>query len=129
MTASPAILTAFRALAPSYDALICDVWGVLHNGATAFAPACAALKAFRETHGRVILLSNAPRPPSDLEIQSAEIQRIRQQLDITLAKHTGKDVDEIRRDTERDKILTAEEARAYGIIDHVMPYRKPADRN
>jgi len=56
-------------IAPSYDALVCDVWGVLHNGHSAFAPACAALKTFREKYGRVILLSNAPRPPSDLEVQ------------------------------------------------------------
>jgi HAD superfamily hydrolase (TIGR01459 family) len=68
MTA-PRLITNLSAIAASYDALICDVWGVLHNGAVAFAPACAALKAFREKHGRVILLSNAPRPPSDLEIQ------------------------------------------------------------
>ncbi len=66
---------------------------------------------------------------SDLEIQSAEIQRIRQQLDITLAKHTGKDVEQIRRDTDRDKVLTAEEAMAYGIVDHVMPYRKLSSTN
>ena len=56
-------------IAPDYDALVCDVWGVLHNGHTSFAPACAALKTFRDSHGRVILLSNAPRPPSDLEGQ------------------------------------------------------------
>ena len=63
------LLAHFADIAPDYDALVCDVWGVLHNGHAAFAPACAALKTFREKHGRVILLSNAPRPPSDLEIQ------------------------------------------------------------
>jgi ATP-dependent Clp protease protease subunit len=61
---------------------------------------------------------------SDLEIQSAEIQRIRRQLEDTLARHTGKDVAEIRRDVERDRVLTADEAVAYGIADHVLPYRK-----
>jgi HAD superfamily hydrolase (TIGR01459 family) len=63
------LLTNLSDIAPGYDALICDVWGVVHNGVTAFAPACAALKTFREKHGRVILLSNAPRPPSDIEGQ------------------------------------------------------------
>lgn len=63
------ILSQFSEIAPRYDALVCDVWGVLHNGADAFPAACAALKTFRETRGRVILLSNAPRPPSDLEVQ------------------------------------------------------------
>ena len=63
------LLTGLSEIAANYDTLICDVWGVLHNGATAYPAACAALKRFREKHGRVVLLSNAPRPPSDLEIQ------------------------------------------------------------
>jgi ATP-dependent Clp protease protease subunit len=61
---------------------------------------------------------------SDLEIQAAEIQRVRHQLETTLARHTGKDVAEVRRDIERDRVLTADEAVAYGIVDHVLPYRK-----
>jgi ATP-dependent Clp protease protease subunit len=61
---------------------------------------------------------------SDLEIQSAEIQRIRRQLETTLAHHTGKPLAEVRRDIERDLVLTAEEAKAYGIVDDVLPYRK-----
>ena len=61
---------------------------------------------------------------SDLEIQSAEIQRIRRQLETTLAHHTGREATEIRRDIERDRVLTAEEAVTYGIVDQVLPYRK-----
>ena len=61
---------------------------------------------------------------SDLEIQANEIQRVRRQMEVILAKHTKKDPDQIRADIERDKILTAEEAKAYGIIDEVLPYRK-----
>ncbi|MDV6012027.1 ATP-dependent Clp protease proteolytic subunit [Haloechinothrix sp. LS1_15] len=61
---------------------------------------------------------------SDLEIQSNEIQRVRRLMETTLAKHTNKTADEVRKDIERDKILTAEEARDYGIIDEVLPYRK-----
>ena len=61
---------------------------------------------------------------SDLEIQANEIQRVRRQMDVILAKHTKKDPDQVRADIERDKILTAEEAKAYGIIDEVLPYRK-----
>ncbi|MFE0027716.1 ATP-dependent Clp protease proteolytic subunit [Amycolatopsis sp. NPDC059021] len=61
---------------------------------------------------------------SDLEIQANEIQRVRRQMEVILAKHTGKDVEQIKSDIERDKILTAEEALAYGIIDEVLPYRK-----
>ncbi|MCE7011518.1 ATP-dependent Clp protease proteolytic subunit [Kibdelosporangium philippinense] len=61
---------------------------------------------------------------SDLEIQANEIQRLRRQMEITLAHHTRKDADDIRADIERDKILTAEDAKNYGIIDEVLPYRK-----
>jgi ATP-dependent Clp protease protease subunit len=61
---------------------------------------------------------------SDLEIQANEIQRVRRQMEVILGKHTGKDPDQIRTDIERDKILTAEEAKSYGIIDEVLPYRK-----
>jgi ATP-dependent Clp protease protease subunit len=61
---------------------------------------------------------------SDLEIQANEIQRVRRLLESTLARHTSKDASEVRRDIERDKVLTAEEARVYGIVDEVLPYRK-----
>lgn len=49
-------------LAPRYDVLLCDVWGVIHNGRESFPVACAALARFRESHGPVILISNSPRP-------------------------------------------------------------------
>jgi ATP-dependent Clp protease, protease subunit len=61
---------------------------------------------------------------SDLEIQANEIQRVRRLMESTLARHTNKDAEQIRADIERDKILTAEEAREYGIVDEVLPYRK-----
>lgn len=69
MTNEPQLLRHFSELAPEYDALVCDIWGVLHNGATAFMAACDALKHFRDTYGRVVLLTNAPRPAKDLEDQ------------------------------------------------------------
>jgi ATP-dependent Clp protease, protease subunit len=61
---------------------------------------------------------------SDLEIQANEIQRVRRLMESTLARHTNRSADEIRKDIERDKILTADEARDYGIVDEVLPYRK-----
>lgn len=61
---------------------------------------------------------------SDLEIQANEIQRIREQMETTLAKHTNRSVEQVNIDIERDKILTAEEAREYGIVDDILPYRK-----
>src|SRR5437762_4582120 len=52
----------FSTLAPRYDAVLSDVWGVIHNGVTAFPEACDALTRFREMRGSVVLISNAPRP-------------------------------------------------------------------
>jgi FMN phosphatase YigB (HAD superfamily) len=49
-------------LAPDYDALLCDVWGVIHNGVESFPAACAALARFRAERGPVVLISNAARP-------------------------------------------------------------------
>ncbi|MEV2276745.1 ATP-dependent Clp protease proteolytic subunit [Nocardiopsis sp. NPDC049922] len=61
---------------------------------------------------------------SDIEIQANEITRIRTQLETTLARHTGRTPEQVSQDIERDKILTADEAVEYGIIDFVLPYRK-----
>ncbi|HHX84737.1 MAG TPA: ATP-dependent Clp protease proteolytic subunit [Actinomycetales bacterium] len=66
---------------------------------------------------------------SDLEIQAAEIERMRRLMETTLARHTGRDADQIRKDTDRDKILTAEEAKDYGIVDTVFDYRKLSASN
>ena len=60
---SSAILTDhFESLAHDYDAVLSDVWGVIHNGVASFPAACAALARFRERGGSVVLISNAPRP-------------------------------------------------------------------
>lgn len=61
---------------------------------------------------------------SDLEIQAAEIERMRHLMETTLARHTNRSAEQIRIDTDRDKILTAEEALDYGMIDQVFEYRK-----
>jgi len=67
MNHSPELINGLREIAPGYDALVCDVWGVLHNGSLANREACAALKTFRDTRGPVVLLTNAPRPVRDVE--------------------------------------------------------------
>ena len=59
-----------------------------------------------------------------MEIQAAEIERMRTLMENTLAEHTGRTAEQIRIDTDRDKILTAEDAVEYGIIDTVFEYRK-----
>ena len=61
---------------------------------------------------------------SDLEIQAHEIARMRTALEEILSRHSNKTPDEVRVDIERDKILTAQEAKDYGLIDEVLEYRK-----
>jgi ATP-dependent Clp protease protease subunit len=61
---------------------------------------------------------------SDIEIQAAEVLRLRSWLESTLAKHSNKTAEEVNNDIERDKILSADEALAYGLIDQVLTTRK-----
>ena len=61
------ILGGLSEIACQYDALLCDVWGVVHNGREAYRDAAEALHRFRAERGPVILLTNAPRPIVDVE--------------------------------------------------------------
>ena len=61
---------------------------------------------------------------SDIEIQAREILRMRELLEDMIARHSGQDTEKVRKDIERDKILTAREAVEYGLIDEVVSTRK-----
>lgn len=61
---------------------------------------------------------------SDIEIQAAEVLRLRTWLELTLSKHSNKTQEEVNNDIERDKILSADDALAYGLIDQVLTSRK-----
>ncbi len=65
---------------------------------------------------------------SDIEIQANEILRLRTQLNEILAKHTGKSVEKIAADTDRDYFLTALEAKAYGIVDEILTKQQAEDK-
>jgi HAD superfamily hydrolase (TIGR01459 family) len=71
--ANTQIISGLGEIAGDYDALVCDVWGVLHNGVAPFWPAVEALRRFRAERGRVVLLTNAPRPPAGIVAQFANI--------------------------------------------------------
>ena len=62
MIATPSFTTSFSTLADNYVAVLCDVWGVVHNGVVPTPSACEALTRFRERGGTVMLITNAPRP-------------------------------------------------------------------
>ncbi|HET7679357.1 MAG TPA: TIGR01459 family HAD-type hydrolase [Xanthobacteraceae bacterium] len=62
MSGSPPFLDHCGPLLAAYDVLLCDVWGVIHNGVESFPPACEALKRARASGTTVLLISNSPRP-------------------------------------------------------------------
>jgi ATP-dependent Clp protease protease subunit len=84
-------------------------------------------KRFALPHARILIHQphgGAEGQSSDIEIQAREIQRIRDLLDQILADKTGQDLSKITADTDRDFIMTAEEAVNYGIIDQVLQSRR-----
>lgn len=79
-------------------------------------------------HSRILIHQPATEgtygQASDIEIQAREILRIREQLELILARHSGKSIEDVRFDIERDKMLTADEAKEYGLVDDVFASRK-----
>jgi HAD superfamily hydrolase (TIGR01459 family) len=65
----PHALPHLSAVAADYDVLLCDVWGVIHNGRESWPQACEALTRFNRQGGQVVLISNSPRPASDVIAQ------------------------------------------------------------
>jgi Protease subunit of ATP-dependent Clp proteases len=63
---------------------------------------------------------------SDIEIHANELLRMREWLETTIAHHSGQPVERVRQDIERDKILTAQQAKEYGLVDQVLESRKSA---
>ena len=80
-------------------------------------------KRYALPHSRVMIhqpWGGAQGTVADIEIQAAEIKHQKQQLYEILSRHSGQDVETIERDADRDKFLTAEMARDYGLVDHVV---------
>ena len=69
----PRLIAGLSEIAGDHDALICDIWGVVHNGQNPFPEAAEALRRFRDSHGPVVLLSNAPRASRSVEEQFRHI--------------------------------------------------------
>jgi ATP-dependent Clp protease protease subunit len=84
-------------------------------------------KRFALPHARILIhqpYTEGGGQGSDIEIQANEILRMRAEMEGILSKHTGRSVEQIEQDIERDKILTADMAKEYGIIDQVISSRK-----
>ena len=83
-------------------------------------------KRFSLPNSRIMIhqpLGGAQGQASDIEIQAREILYLRERLNLMLSQHTGKSVEEIARDTDRDNFMSAEGAVEYGLIDKVMEHR------
>ena len=91
----------------------------------------APKKRFALPHSRIMIHQPSggfQGQHTDIEIQAKEITRIRAILDSILAKHSGKSVDQVNKDTERDHYLTADEAKTYGLIDNVISNRDESQK-
>jgi ATP-dependent Clp protease, protease subunit len=81
-------------------------------------------------HARILIhqpYGGAAGQAADIEIQAKEITRMRQLLERILAHHTGQSMERVNKDTDRDFIMSADEAKEYGIIDEVILTREMAD--
>ena len=105
-------------------------FGQAASAAAVLLAAGTAGKRLALPSSRILLhqpYSGAQGQVSDLEIAANEIKRLKHQLESILSDHTGQTTDKIQSDTDRDFVMTAEEAKAYGVIDEVIQTRNVAD--
>ena len=127
---------SFTALTAIYDTML-YVKPQIQTVCLGQAASAAAVLLAAGTPGKRLALPNArvlihqpasggggQGQASDIEIQAREIMRMREWLEETIASHTGRDKAQVNKDIDRDKILTADEALEYGIIDQVLKSRK-----
>jgi ATP-dependent Clp protease protease subunit len=84
-------------------------------------------KRFALPHSRILIhqpYTEGGGQGSDIEIQAQEILRMRAEMESILSLHTGRSIEQIEKDIERDKILTADQAKEFGLIDQVIASRK-----
>ncbi|MFB6847201.1 ATP-dependent Clp protease proteolytic subunit [Streptomyces sp. NPDC056373] len=127
---------SFHAMTAIYDTMqyvSCDVETILLGQAGAVSSVLLAAgtpgKRFALPDARLVLRQPAlPEPirgqASDLAIQADELTRIRSRMEEMLALHTGRTREQVSADIERDKVLTAQEAVEYGLVDGIIPNRK-----
>ncbi|HJP65255.1 MAG TPA: ATP-dependent Clp endopeptidase proteolytic subunit ClpP [Actinomycetota bacterium] len=103
------------------------VMGQAASAAAVLLAAGAKGKRYALPHSRILIHQphgGAQGQAVDIEIQAKEILRYRKLLDEILAEHTGQSIEKISKDTDRDFIMTAEQAKEYGLIDEVISTRK-----
>jgi len=120
-------VTAGMAIYDTMQFLKCDVCtycvGQAASMGALLLTAGAKGKRYALPHARILIhqpLGGAQGQATDISIQAKEILRMRDQLNGILCKHTGKSMQEVERDTDRDYFMSAEEACAYGLVDEVV---------
>jgi len=91
----------------------------------------AAKKRYSLPNSRIMIhqpMGGFQGQASDIEIQAKEILRMKEALNTILKSHTGKDLEQIQRDTDRDYFMSGQEAADYGIVDHVIRNRDDLDQ-
>lgn len=126
-------VTAGLAILDTMDFIKCDVSticiGMCASMAAVLLSNGAKGKRYALPHSRVMIhqpSGGAQGQQTEIEIAAREILYIREQLNQILADNTGQDLEVIQRDTERDKYLNAQDAKEYGLIDHVIESRAHA---
>ena len=124
-TALTAIYDTMQYIRPDVQTF---VLGQAASAAAVLLGAGAPGKRFALPNARVLIhqpaMEGSGGQASDVEIQANEIMRMRDWLEETLAKHSGRSLEQVRADIDRDKILTAEMAKEYGLVDEVLQSRK-----
>jgi ATP-dependent Clp protease protease subunit len=123
-------VTAALAIYDTMQYIRCDVSticiGQCASAAAVLLTAGAAGKRFALPNSRILIhqpWGGTQGQVTDIEIQAKEMLRLRHALDEIMSSHTGQSIEKIHLDTERDNIMTAKEAQAYGIIDAVFEKR------
>jgi ATP-dependent Clp protease, protease subunit len=124
--------TAMTAIYDTMQFVRCDIQTVCIGQAASAAAVLLAAgtpgKRAALPHSRILIHQPATEggygQASDIEIQANEILRIREEMEEILATHSGQDVEKVRRDIERDRFLTAAEAKTYGLVDDIIASRK-----
>ena len=125
-TAMTAIYDTMQYIRPDVQTFVI---GQAASAAAVLLSAGAKGKRFALPNARILihqpaLVGGDYGQASDIEIQANEVLRMRTWLEETWAGHTGRTIEQVRNDIERDKILSAEEAKEYGLIDEVLASRK-----
>lgn len=129
ITALLAIYDTMRFIKPD---IVTICYGQAASAAAVLLAAGAPGKRLALPHARVLIhqpYASARGQATDVELAAQEILKMRDMLEAILADHTGQPVEKIHRDTDRDYVMSAEEAREYGIIDEVIDRRSAADNS